>query len=76
MTASGDDGGVPRLALSLREAAAAISVSERTAWGLAKNGKIPCVRVGSRVLVPVEGLRAWLAAQAGAQRQDAGKVHP
>jgi len=68
----GSDGG--KLALSLREAARAIGVSERTLWEYVKRGDVPSVRMGRagkrtakgrRVLIPVDSLRAWLLAQAG-----------
>jgi excisionase family DNA binding protein len=53
------------MALTLREAAAQLSISQRTLWKLAKDGRIPCVNVGTggrrrKLLFPVEGLREWL----------------
>ena len=58
----------PKLLLTVREAAAALSVSERTLWGLtAPRGDLPCVRVGARVLYSVDTLRAWVA-----KRQEGG----
>ena len=59
------------LALRRREAAKALSISERHLWQLTKDGHIPCVRVGSgtrkTVLYPVADLQAWLARQAQAK---------
>lgn len=56
---------VPVLALRLKHAAKAVGLGERTLWGLlAPRGPIPVVKVGAAVLVPIEGLRAWLAAEA------------
>ena len=53
------------LALRPREAARALSISQRHLWQLAKDGHIPCVRVGDgvrkTVLFPVAMLQAWLA---------------
>ncbi|MCA9289009.1 MAG: excisionase family DNA-binding protein [Phycisphaerales bacterium] len=50
-----------RLALSKDEAAAALALSPRTIDDLIADGSLPCVRVGRRVLLPVDGLRRWLA---------------
>lgn len=51
-----------QLALRPREAAAALSISERTLWSLtAPRGPIPCVRAGRSVLYRVADLNAWLA---------------
>lgn len=56
---------VPSLALRPKEAAQAVGLGERTLWSLlAPRGPIPTIKVGAAVLVPVEGLRAWLAAEA------------
>lgn len=49
-----------RLALRPREAAVAIGVSPRTLWTWTKAGKVPHVRMGAKVLYPVELLREWL----------------
>lgn len=50
----------PRLALSPEEAAAALGLSERTLQDLRKRGEVPTVRIGRRVLHPVDALRRWL----------------
>ncbi len=53
------------LALRPREAAKALGISERMLWSLTTpRGTIQSVRVGSCVLYPVTGLRAWLDRQA------------
>ena len=64
---------VESLALRPREAAKALSISDRTLWGLtAPRGPIPCVRVGigkrRTVLYPLADLRAWLSRQAEAEK--------
>jgi excisionase family DNA binding protein len=55
------------LALRPREAAKALGISPRLLWQLTKDGRIPCVRVGSgkrkTVLYPVAALQDWLARQ-------------
>jgi excisionase family DNA binding protein len=53
-----------RLALRPREAAKALSISERTLWSLTKEGRIPHIRIGRAIVYPVDSLRAWLAAKA------------
>jgi len=67
---SGGNRNVQTLALRPREAAKALSISERHLWQLTKDGKIPCVRVGDgrrkTVLYPVEILQVWLSSQASA----------
>jgi excisionase family DNA binding protein len=56
------------LALRPRDAAKALGISPRLLWQLTKDGKIPCVRVGSgkrkTVLYPLADLQAWLTCQA------------
>lgn len=66
---------VPSLALRPKHAAKSVGLGERTLWGLlAPRGPIPIVKVGAAVLVPVDGLMRWLAAEsaksgANAQRE-------
>lgn len=52
----------PRLALNAAEAARALSIGRRLLWSLTASGELPCVRIGARVLYPVAGLQAYLAA--------------
>jgi excisionase family DNA binding protein len=54
------DGGI-RLLLSPREAAAALSISERTLWALTKAGRIRAVRIGRSVRYHVADLEAYIA---------------
>lgn len=54
-----------RLALRPREAAKALGLSERTFRSLLP--KLPHVRTGGAVLIPVEPLRRWLEAQCAMQ---------
>jgi hypothetical protein len=67
------------LSLRPREAARAIGVSERTLWTWSRQpGGPPFLRRGTAMLYPVDGLRAWLAAEAQAQaaQQQAPEVRP
>ncbi len=55
-----------KLLCSAREAAKALSISERTLWSLTQpRGPIPVLRCGSRVLYSVDALRRWIDAQTG-----------
>ena len=50
-----------KLAYNAKEAAAALGISLPTFYELSSRADFPCVRVGRRVLVPVDGLKEWLA---------------
>jgi excisionase family DNA binding protein len=50
----------PCLAMRLREAAAALGISERLLWEWTDRGIVPCVRMGKAILYPVDSLRDWL----------------
>ena len=54
---------VPKVALSVAEAAEAMSLSPRTIEAMVKAGELPTVRVGRRVLLPVAALSTWLDEQ-------------
>lgn len=55
------------LLLSAREAARALSVSERHLWGLTQpRGDVPAVRIGGRVLYSPDSLREWIQKQQAA----------
>lgn len=50
------------LALSPREAAKALGIAERTLWSATQpRGPIPAIKLGKRVLYPVDGLKEWLS---------------
>lgn len=52
--------------LSVQELASCLGVSLPVAYELVKRPDFPSLRIGARILVPVEGLRAWLNRQTGA----------
>lgn len=58
---------VPRLAISVPEAALALSVSERCVWRLIHDGELPVVRIGRRTLIHVTALEAFLAERSAPQ---------
>lgn len=52
-----------KLAFNAREAATSLSISQRLLWTLTNQGKIPHMRLGTRVLYPVDLLRDWFNKQ-------------
>jgi excisionase family DNA binding protein len=61
-----------RLALTVREAAQAIGVSERHLRSLLP--EIPHARLGERVVIPVKAFEEWLSEQASAEKTRADQV--
>lgn len=49
-----------RLTMSVEQAAMALGISRGTCYEAVRSGQIPTVRLGRRLLVPVEALRALL----------------
>ena len=49
-----------RLLLRPAEAADAIGVSRSQVYALLASGDLPCVRIGTSVLVPIDQLKAWI----------------
>lgn len=52
------------LAVSVAEAAQLIGLSRPKVYQLMQTGDFPSFKVGTRTLIPMEELRAWVAAQA------------
>ena len=53
-----------KLLLNVAEAAKALSVCPKTLWNKTEpRGSIPVMRIGTRTLYPVDGLRKWIASQ-------------
>lgn len=50
-----------KLGVSLDEAADMVGISRSTALALVQAGEWPSKRVGRRYVIPLEGLKAWLA---------------
>jgi len=48
------------VALTLREIARRLHVSERTAWTWAKRGMLPCVKIGKSLRFPLKLVEQWL----------------
>ena len=53
-----------KLAYNAKEAAATLGISLPTFYELSNRADFPCGRIGRRVIVPVDSLRAWLAKEA------------
>lgn len=51
---------IDRLAVSVKEAAVMLSVSERSIWRLAEQGELKRLMVGSRVLFPIASLQSFI----------------
>ena len=53
-----------KLAYNAKEAATTLGISLPTFYELSNRANFPCVRIGRRIIVPVDSLRAWLAKEA------------
>lgn len=54
----------PCLTMRPRDAAKALGISERLLWEWTDRGIVPHVRLGKRIVYPVNSLRDWLRRQA------------
>lgn len=52
-----------KLALSVAEAAQLLGVSRPTVYTLLHKEGFPSLKIGSRTLIPTDGLREWLRQQ-------------
>ena len=59
-----------RTMFTAQEGADYLKISYYTALQKAKQGEIPCIRIGSRVLFSQEGLDTWI------EQQEAASVKP
>lgn len=50
---------IPKLNLSVPEAALSVGISSRLCWMLVARGEIPSHRIGRRRLISVDELAAW-----------------
>lgn len=60
--------GTDKLLVTSREAAAMLSISERTLWSLTQDGIIPCRRVGRAVRYCISTLKAFAEGKSDGQR--------
>jgi excisionase family DNA binding protein len=54
-----------RWALSVDETAAILGISRAHAYRMVRSGVLPSIRLGQRLIVPIESLRAILADETG-----------
>ena len=54
-----------KLLLTAKQAAAALSISERTLWELTRSGEIPRLKIGASVRYDVRDLTAWIDKKKG-----------
>lgn len=54
-------GQIEPIAVNARQAAKLLGLCDRTVLRLAKDGKIPSVKVGTRVIFSIQALREWAA---------------
>lgn len=59
------DGKDQALVLTVAEAARLLCISRNLAYELVRQGRLPHVRLGRRVLIPRFGLEQWIAREAG-----------
>lgn len=57
-----------KLTITILEAAARLGISRNLAYESARTGKLPTIRLGARVLVPVAALEKLLASADGTDR--------
>ncbi len=55
----------PQLLYTMKQAAAALQICERSLWTLLDRGEIPKVKIGSSVRVDVRDLQAWIDKKKG-----------
>ncbi|MFA5890410.1 MAG: helix-turn-helix domain-containing protein [Actinomycetota bacterium] len=60
-----------RLTLSVSEAAVALGLGRGLTYSLVREGRLPSVRLGSRILIPRAALESFLAAQPDPRAPDA-----
>lgn len=61
-----------KLTVTVEEMAGIIGVSKPKAYELAHSENFPAVRIGRRIVVPVDELKRWLASQAAGVGQACG----
>lgn len=53
----------PKLAYSVQEMAEVLSIGKTAAYELVKRDGFPKVMIGTRIIIPITLLEAWLVAQ-------------
>ncbi|MHB8312384.1 MAG: helix-turn-helix domain-containing protein [Candidatus Dormibacteria bacterium] len=58
---------IPLEAYTVDQAAQALGIGRSRAWVMISHGEIPSIKLGKLRRVPVEALRAWVAAEVARQ---------
>lgn len=53
----------PKLTMSVKELAAALSISPSKAYELVRRADFPSIHLGGRWIIPIQALERWLAQQ-------------
>jgi excisionase family DNA binding protein len=61
-----------RLLISVREAAARLGIGRDATYALVREGRLPVVRVGRRVLIPARALALWIEEEVGSSAPSTG----
>lgn len=56
---------VPTLLMSVREAARLLGIGRDSAYALIREGRLPAIRIGRRILVPRAALEPWVEKETG-----------
>ena len=64
---------VPRLSLSMEETGQAIGLCSKTVGKLIADGRLRCVTVGTRRLVPLTEIQRWFDREAAEPSQQGGR---
>lgn len=59
-----------KIALSVNELMETLGIGRATAYKLISRPDFPTAKIGSRTVIPVAGLNAWLAAGGTAQNKE------
>lgn len=62
------------LLVSVAEAAKLLGISHNLAYDLVREGRLPHINLGRRILVPRRGLEDWIAREAGVAALDGAMV--
>lgn len=54
--------------MSVQELARQMGISLPKAYELVKEPGFPTIRIGTRILIPVEGFHTWLRAKSGGEK--------
>ena len=55
------------MVLSVPEAAKALKICTKAVYSLANTPGFPALRLGKRIVIPVDGLRRWIDEQSGGE---------